>query len=102
MGIRAAEGVYLGLQGPNLETPAEYLFAHRIGADLVGMSTVPEVIVARHVGLPVFAVSVATNKCFPIEEIQETTHADVLEAGKIAESRVSQILKELLQEIDLF
>ncbi|MEY4106312.1 MAG: hypothetical protein RL181_654 [Bacteroidota bacterium] len=102
LGIRAAEGVYLGLQGPNLETPAEYLFAHRIGADLVGMSTVPEVIVARHAGLPVFAVSVATNKCFPIEEIQETTHADVLEAGKIAESRVSQILKELLQEIDLF
>ena len=100
--IRATEGVYLGLQGPNLETPAEYLFAHRIGADLVGMSTVPEVIVARHTGLPVFAVSVATNKCFPIEEIQETTHADVLEAGKIAESRVSQILRKLIQEIDLF
>ena len=60
-GIRAHEGVYVCLPGPNLETPAEYNFLHRIGGDLVGMSTVPEVIVARHMDIPVFAISVVSN-----------------------------------------
>ncbi len=95
-GIPAHEGIYLGLQGPNLETPAEYTMAHRLGADLVGMSTIPEVLVARHMELPVFVISVATNKCYPIEEIQETTVEDVIAAAEEAEPRMRTIVKELL------
>jgi purine-nucleoside phosphorylase len=96
-GIRAHEGVYLALPGPNLETPAEYRFANIIGADLVGMSTVPEVIVARHMDLPVFVVSVATNKCFPIEEIRPTSVEDVIAAAKSAEPKLAQVVKALIK-----
>ena len=77
-GLTAHEGVYLAIPGPNLETPAEYNFAHIIGADLIGMSTVPEVLVARHMDLPVLAISVVSNKCYPIEEIKVTTVEDVI------------------------
>lgn len=95
-GIRAHEGVYLALQGPNLETPAEYNFIHTVGADLVGMSTVPEVLVARHMDLPLFVVSVVSNKCFPLEEIQETTLEDVIQVVQTAEPMVTKIVKSLL------
>ncbi|MEL6667631.1 MAG: purine-nucleoside phosphorylase [Bacteroidota bacterium] len=77
-GLKAHEGVYLAIAGPNLETPAEYNFAHIIGADLIGMSTVPEVLVARHMNLPVLVISVVSNKCYPIDEIQVTTVEDVI------------------------
>jgi purine-nucleoside phosphorylase len=96
-GIRAHEGVYLGLQGPNLETPAEYNFAHIIGADLVGMSTIPEVLVARHMSLPIFVASVATNKCYPISEIKSTTVDDVIAVAKAAEPKLTKIVKALIQ-----
>lgn len=98
-GIRAHEGVYLALQGPNLETPAEYRYFHIIGADLVGMSTVPEVLVARHMGLPVLALSVATNKCYPIEEIRETTVEEVIAVAQSAEPKMRQIVAGLLEEL---
>jgi len=94
--IRAHEGVYLGLQGPNLETPAEYNMFHIMGADVVGMSTVPEVLVARHMELPVFVASVATNKCYPIEEIKPTSVEDVIAMAQSAEARLTKIVKELL------
>jgi len=97
-GIRAHEGVYLCLQGPNLETPAEYHFAHTIGAELVGMSTVPEVLVARHAGLELLVMSVATNKCYPIEELTETTVEEVIAVAKRAEPKMRQIVEELLPE----
>jgi purine-nucleoside phosphorylase len=100
-GIRACEGVYLALQGPNLETPAEYRFANLIGADVVGMSTVPEVIVAKHMELPVLAISVATNKCYPIEAIQVTSAEDVVLAAQEAQGKLTLILKTLLPQIDL-
>lgn len=100
-GIRACEGVYLALQGPNLETPAEYRFANLIGADIVGMSTVPEVIVAKHMELPVLAISVATNKCYPIEAIQVTSAEDVVSAAQEAQGKLTLILKILLPQIDL-
>ena len=96
-GIRAHEGVYLGLQGPNLETPAEYNFAHIIGADVVGMSTIPEVLVARHMSLPIFVASVATNKCYPISEIKVTTVEDVIAVAKAAEPKLTRIVKALIQ-----
>ena len=97
--IRAHEGVYVGLQGPNLETPAEYQFINRIGGDLVGMSTVPEVLVAQHMELPVFVLSVATNKCFPIEDIRPTTGDDVIAVAEGVEPKMTLIVKELMQHI---
>ncbi len=99
-GIRAHEGVYLCLQGPNLETPAEYNMFHIMGADLVGMSTVPAVLVARHMDLPVFVTSVATNKCYPIEDIRPTTHADVIAAAAAAEPKLTAIVKDLLRHLE--
>ncbi len=98
-GIQAHVGVYVGLQGPNLETPAEYEYLHRIGGDIVGMSTVPEVLVARHAGLPVFVISVVSNQCYPIENIQETTIEDVLEVVQKASPKMVLIVKELIQSL---
>lgn len=97
--IRAHEGVYVGLQGPNLETPAEYQFVHRIGGDLVGMSTIPEVLVARHSDLPVFVLSVVTNKCIPLEELTETTVDEVIAVAQAAEPKMTLIVKALLEQI---
>ncbi len=98
-GIRAHEGVYLALQGPNLETPAEYGFINKVGADLVGMSTVPEVIVARHMGLPVIVISVVSNKCFPIESITETTVEEVIAMAQEVEPKMRLIVKKLLAKL---
>lgn len=95
--IRAHEGVYLALQGPNLETPAEYDFVNKAGGDVVGMSTVPEVIVARHMDLPVFVVSVVSNKCFPIEAITKTTVEDVIALAKEFEPKMRLIVREILK-----
>ena len=95
--IRIHTGVYFSWQGPNLETPAEYRFINIIGADLVGMSTVPEVIVAKHSDLRIMAISIVSNKCFPIEEIKETTVEDVIAIAKTAEPKMRLIIKELLK-----
>lgn len=97
--ITAHEGVYVALQGPNLETPAEYGFLNRIGGDLVGMSTVPEVLVAKHMGLPVFVLSVVSNKCFPIEDITETTVEEVIQLANEVQPKMSLIVKEILKEM---
>jgi purine-nucleoside phosphorylase len=96
-GIRAHEGVYAALPGPNLETPAEYHYLHTIGGDVVGMSTVPEVLVAKHAGMRIFVVSVVSNKCFPLEEIRETTVADVIAVVEKAEPGVALIVRELVR-----
>jgi len=98
--IRAHEGVYLALQGPNLETPAEYNFIHRAGADVVGMSTVPEVIIAKHMSLPIFVISIVSNKCFPIETLTPTTIEEVLEVVGAAEPKATLVVKELLKMVD--
>jgi purine-nucleoside phosphorylase len=98
--FRAHVGIYTCLQGPNLETPAEYRFIHSIGSDLVGMSTVPEAIVARQSGMKVFAVSVVSNKCYPLDEIQETSLEDVLRVVEAAEPRVSVVVKELIGTLE--
>lgn len=86
------EGIYLALQGPSLETPAEYEYLHRIGADLVGMSTVPEVITARHSDMKVCAMSVVSNVCYPIEEITETTVEEVIAVAKAAVPSLSNLI----------
>lgn len=99
MHLAAYEGVYLALPGPNLETPAEYSFFHQIGADVIGMSTVPEVLVAKHMDLPLLVVSVVSNKCYPINEIKETTVEDVI--AKVAETapKLQALMLKLLPEL---
>ncbi len=90
------QGVYFALQGPSLETPAEYNFIHKIGADMVGMSTVPEIIVAKHAGLKIAAVSIISNVCYPPEKITETTIEDVIEVANKASKNLNLVLKEVL------
>lgn len=94
--IRAFRGVYVGLQGPNLETPAEYRYLNTIGGDVVGMSTVPEVLVARHAGMKIFVVSVVSNKCFPIEDLTETTLEEVIEVVGKATPKVVSLVRNMV------
>lgn len=96
-GIRAHQGIYLALQGPNLETPAEYKFFHRAGADLIGMSTVPEVLVAKHMALPLFVVSVVSNKCYPLEEIKEVSVETVIAMVEKSAAQLQEVIKELMR-----
>ena len=97
--IKIKEGVYVGLQGPNLETPAEYKFINIIGGDLVGMSTIPEVIVARHSEMEVLAISVVSNKCFPIESLTETTLDEVIEVVNKASDKLIKLVRSILADI---
>ena len=89
------KGVYVAVTGPNLETKAEYRYLRTIGGDAVGMSTVPEVIVAAHMGLPVFAISVLTDEGFP-EVLQPVSVEEILEVAREAEPKMTKILKELI------
>ncbi len=93
--INIHEGVYVSVPGPNLETPAEYKFLRIIGADAVGMSTVPEVIVARQMNIPVFAVSVITDLCFE-GELKHVTVQEVIAAAQAAEPNLTRLMKELV------
>lgn len=95
LGIDVHEGIYLGLQGPTFETLAEYKMVKILGADCVGMSTVPEVIVARHMDLETFGISVITDMGNE-ESIGTISHDEVLEAAKAAEPRVRSLIKELI------
>ncbi len=95
--ITLREGVYLGTQGPTYETPAEYRMFARWGADAVGMSTVPEVIVARHCGIRVFGISVITD--LGVEgRIVEVTHEEVQRAADAAQPRMTAIMRELIAD----
>lgn len=94
-GIMIQHGIYLGTQGPTFETPAEYKMFHILGADAVGMSTVPEVIVANHCGLKVFGISVITD--LGIEgKIVEVSHEEVQKAADEAQPRMTTIMRELI------
>lgn len=96
--IRVAVGTYAGLTGPTLETPAEYKYVRAIGADAVGMSTVPEVIVARHMDIPCFAISIITDLGVP-GKIQETSVEDVIEVANKQEPKMTLIMKELISRV---
>ncbi len=93
--ITCHKGVYVSVTGPNLETKAEYKYLRIIGADAVGMSTVPEVIVATHMGLPVFAISVLTDEGFP-ETLQPVSLEAIIKIATDAEPKLTKILKELI------
>jgi purine-nucleoside phosphorylase len=97
--IRLFNSVYAGLQGPNLETKSEYDYLHRIGATVVGMSTVPEVIVARHMNMRVCVLTAVTNKCFPVDIIAEVSHDKVIEVAARAGHHMSIIFEELIEKI---
>ncbi|MDP3467870.1 MAG: purine-nucleoside phosphorylase [Daejeonella sp.] len=96
--IRCHSGVYVSVNGPNLETRAEYRFLRLIGADAVGMSTVPEVIVANHMALPVFAISVLTDEGFP-DTLKVVSLEEIIKTAEEAEPKMTKILKDLILEI---
>ena len=93
--IDLKEGVYLALQGPTFETLAEYRMVKAVGADCVGMSTVPEVIVAKHMNMDCFGISVITDMGDE-DSIEEVNHEEVLEAAKLAEPKVRTLIKEFI------
>lgn len=96
LGVELQEGVYGSLQGPSLETPAEYKWLHIIGADLVGMSTVPEVIVATHAKMDVLVMSIVTNVCYPPDEITETTVEEVIDVANRSSSWIVKLIEKLI------
>ncbi len=96
-GITCKEGVYAGVTGPNLETPAEYKYLEIIGADMVGMSTIPEVIVALHMGLNILAMSVITDLCYP-EALKPVVIEEIFAAAGKAEPNMTLLIKEFLKD----
>ena len=94
--IRVIHGVYVGVQGPTFETPAEYAMFHRIGGDAVGMSTVPEVIVARHCGIKVFGMSIITDLGIEGKPV-EVSHEEVQEAANKAQPLMTEIMREIIK-----
>ena len=102
MGINLRKGVYFGVTGPTYETPAEIRFFREVGADLVGMSTVPEVIVARHCGIRVFGKSVMTNES-NTRNIERNINdgEDVVKQADIAASRMSELFRRMIAELPI-
>ncbi len=98
LGIKVTQGVYTATSGPTFETPSEYKYFRIIGSDTVGMSTAPEVITARHLGLPCFAMSIITDLGVP-GKIVEVTHEEVQKVAAAAESKMTQIFKQMIAEI---
>lgn len=96
--IKVQVGTYAGLTGPTLETPAEYRYIRNIGADAVGMSTVPEVIVSKHMNIPCFAISIITDLGVP-GKIVKVTHEDVQNVAATAEPKMTLIMKELIRSL---
>lgn len=96
--IHLQEGVYLGLSGPTFETPAEYKMLRIWGADTVGMSTVPEVIVARHMSITCFAISIITDLGIP-GKIEKITHEEVQRVAAISEKKMTFLFKELIKTL---
>lgn len=97
-GIPLREGVYAGLSGPSFESPADLRFLRAVGADAVGMSTVPEVIVARHGGLRVLGISGISNKA-NLDGNTVTSHEEVLEAGRVMVPKLEQLLRSILRKL---
>ncbi|MGH7558768.1 MAG: purine-nucleoside phosphorylase [Gemmatimonadota bacterium] len=98
-GIRLHVGVYVAVAGPNLETRAEYRFLRMIGADVVGMSTVPEVIVARHAGMRVLGLSIVTDECFP-DALEPVDVAEIIKVAGEAEPKLTELIRRAVRHLD--
>jgi purine-nucleoside phosphorylase len=96
--IKVQKGVYVAVPGPNLETKAEYRFLRAIGADVVGMSTVPENIVANHMSIKVLGFSIITDECFP-DSLKAVNIQEIIETANIAEPKMTKIMKEVIKRI---
>lgn len=97
LNIEIKKGIYVSVMGPNLETKAEYRFLRGIGTDMVGMSTVPEVIVANHIGMACAAVSVITDECDP-DNLQPVNIAEIIEVVGKADEKLSKIFLKAVSE----
>ena len=97
--ISLGKTVYAAMTGPSLETNAEYNMLHILGAGLVGMSTVPEVIAARHMGISVLGISVVSNVCYPTHNIQAISIESILKTAKIGGLKVSQLFTEMIGQL---
>ncbi len=97
--IKLQMGVYVGTQGPTFETPAEYNYFRLIGGDTVGMSTVPEVIVANHAGIKVLAFSIVTDLGVP-GRVVKVSHEEVMEAAKLAQAKLVFIMEEVIKQLN--
>lgn len=98
LSIKMHQGVYLAVSGPMLETKAEYRYMRQLGADVVGMSTVPEVIAAVHMGMDVLGISVITDECFP-DSLQPVNMEHVLEGAAMAEPKMTQVIIGVLHRL---
>lgn len=100
LSVELKEGVYVSVMGPNLETRAEYRYLLAAGADMVGMSTVPEVIVANHIGLACAAISVITDECDP-DNLKPVQIAEILEVAHKADGKLSKIFEKMILDVSL-
>ncbi|MEW6196517.1 MAG: purine-nucleoside phosphorylase [Bacteroidota bacterium] len=96
--IKVQKGVYVAVPGPNLETRAEYRFLRNIGADVVGMSTVPENIVANHMGMRVLGISIVTDECFP-DTLKPVDVKEIIAVAMETEPKMTLIMKEVIKEL---
>jgi len=96
--IKVQKGVYVAVPGPNLETKAEYRFLRDTGADVVGMSTIPENIVANHMGMKVLGISIITDECFP-DSLKPVNVEEIIATAMQAEPKMTLIMKELIKRL---
>jgi purine-nucleoside phosphorylase len=96
--IKVQKGVYIAVPGPNLETRAEYRFLRATGADVVGMSTIPENIVANHMGIKVLGISIITDECFP-DSLKPVNVEEIIAAAMKAEPKMTLIMKEVIKKL---
>ncbi len=96
--IKVQKGVYVAVPGPNLETKAEYRFLRNTGADVVGMSTIPENIAANHMGMKVLGFSIITDECFP-ESLKPVNMEEIIAAAVAAEPKMTMIMKEVIKRL---
>jgi purine-nucleoside phosphorylase len=96
--IKVHKGIYLAVSGPNLETRAEYRLYRNLGADVIGMSTIPEVIVAIHSGLKVFGMTVISDECFP-DSLEPVVVEDIIKAAMAAEPKLTIIMKKMVEKV---
>lgn len=96
--VKLQKGVYVAVPGPNLETKAEYRFLRGIGADVVGMSTIPENIVANHMGIRVLGISIVTDECFP-DSLQPVDVQEIIKTAMKTEPKMTLIMKEVIKKI---